>query len=161
MIFNKIFGVKSAKKDNRQAFRVAIPNLRAKLAGRPMSFSVRDLSATGVALNVNNRVLAVNSRLEISLFCADKMLIGSLHVRVVRLGKGFVGMVFENLNRQQSKMLHELCLEEQKRLADIKKKKTEQQTPEPEAAEDKANGAKKTSKFSAPKSLGRAAGRRR
>ncbi|MDK2955560.1 MAG: hypothetical protein PWQ57_1056 [Desulfovibrionales bacterium] len=161
MIFNKIFGVKSVKKDNRQAFRVAIPNLRAKLAGKPMSFSVRDLSATGIALNVSGRAFPVNARLEISLFSAEKMLVGSLQARVVRLGKGFAGMVFENLSRQQSNVLHELCLMEQKKLAELKKKKAQQAIKEKELAEEKGNGAKKTSKLTLPKALDRSAGKRR
>jgi hypothetical protein len=147
MIFKKLLGVKSSKaKENRKAFRVVIPNLRAKVTGKPMSFSVRDLSATGVALNVSGRVFQVDSLTEINLFAGNKMLVGSLKARVVRLGDGFVGMNFEDLTRQQSKTLHEVCLEEQKKLAEIKKKQEQQAAKAKEAANGKKEGKSASNK---------------
>lgn len=126
MFFKKILNVVSQKgdKEPRRAYRVEIPGLRAKLSGRPVSFAVRDLSATGIGL-VMHKPLQVGSKVEVNLFRDSELLIKAMHVKVVRIGKGFVGCIFEGLDRAQTDTLHEVVLVEQKKLADIKKKTKE------------------------------------
>ena len=123
MFIKKILNVVSKKGDSgpRRAFRVEIPGLRAKLSGRPVSFAVRDLSATGIGL-VMPKPLRTGSSVEVNLFRGNDLLLKALKVKVVRVGKGFVGCLFENLDRTQTDVLHEVVLVEQKKLADIKKK---------------------------------------
>ncbi len=124
----KILSVTSGKKeakDKRAAYRVIIPNLRAKLCGRPISVSVKDLSATGIALNTNAKEFAPGNIIMVSLFRGTKLLLADIKLKVVRVGKGFVGCLFVNPSTQQADMLHSITLEEQKREADIKKTRKE------------------------------------
>ncbi len=126
----KILSVTSGKKgdkDKRAAYRVIIPNMRAKLAGRPISVSVKDLSATGIALNTSAREFSPGNVVTISLFRGTQLLLADIKIKVVRVGKGFVGCIFLKPSAQQADLLHAITLEEQKREADIKKTKQERE----------------------------------
>ncbi len=123
----KILKVASGKKndDRRAAFRVEIPLLRAKLSGKPVSVSVRDISATGISLNSVAREFSPGNQVVVNLFMGAKLLVADLMIEVVRVGKGYVGGKFVQLTTQQADFLHSLTLDEQKKLADIKKKEGE------------------------------------
>lgn len=125
--FKKFLKVASGQKNNdkRAAFRVEIPLLRAKLSGKPVSVSVRDISATGISLNSVAKEFSPGNQVAINLFMGAKLLVTDLVVEVVRVGKGYVGGRFVKLSPQQADFLHALTLDEQKKLADIKKKDAE------------------------------------
>lgn len=122
--FKKFLKVASGKQndDKRAAFRVEIPLLRAKLSGKPVSVSVRDISATGISLNSVAKEFTPGNQVSVNLFMGAKLLITDLVIQVVRVGKGYVGGKFVKLSPQQADFLHALTLDEQKKLADIKKK---------------------------------------
>lgn len=120
----KLLNVASGKKEGserRTAFRVEIPQLRAKLSGKPVSVGVRDISATGISLNSVAKEFTPGSEMAVNLFLGAKMLVSGLVVRIVRVGDGHVGGQFVKLSSQQADLLHSLTLEEQKRLAEKKK----------------------------------------
>lgn len=122
--FKKLLKVSSGttEKEQRDAYRVEIPLLRAKLSGKPVSVSVRDLSASGISFNSMAREFTPGNRVLINLFRGHTLLAADLSVVIVRVGKGYVGGRFETLSRRQSDVLHAVTLEEQKKLADITKK---------------------------------------
>jgi hypothetical protein len=129
----KILSVTSGKKgtkDKRAAYRVIIPNLRAKISGRPISISVKDISANGIALKTTAREFAPGNTVTVTLFRGSQMLLSDLKLKVVRVGKGFVGCTYVKPKAQQADMLHAITLEEQKREAEIKKKKQERAAKE-------------------------------
>ena len=125
--FKKFLKVASGKQndDKRAAFRVEIPLLRAKLSGKPVSVSVRDISATGISLNSVAKEFTPGNQVAVNLFMGPKLLVTDLVIQVVRVGKGYVGGKFVKLTPQQADFLHALTLDEQKKLADIKKKDSE------------------------------------
>ncbi len=127
--FKKLLKVSTGKKDDdrRAAFRVEIPLLRAKLSGKPVSVSVRDISATGISLNSVAKEFSPGNQVMVNLFMGSKLMVTDLVIEVVRVGKGYVGGRFVKLSSQQADFLHGLTLDEQKKLADIKKKDSEKE----------------------------------
>jgi len=129
-MFKKLFGIKAKETpDNKRAMaRVAIPGLEAKLEGKVQVFGVRDLSPSGIGLAGGLAAFRQGMTIGLTLFLRGRLLLSGVHVQIMRIGKGFVGCQFTNLDRQGIKVLHEVVLLEQKRLADIKKKEREKES---------------------------------
>lgn len=129
-MFKKLFGIKVKETpDNKRAMaRVAIPGLEAKLEGKSVVFGVRDLSPSGIGLAGGLAGFREGMTIGLTLFHRGRLLLAGVQVKIMRIGKGFVGCHFLNLDRQGTRVMHELVLEEQKRQADIKKKEREKES---------------------------------
>jgi hypothetical protein len=125
MVFKKIFKVESKEdpSNKRGAVRVQVPGLRAKVLGRKSTYAVADLSHSGIALHRAGKDFRRGDTIQITLFKGGAMKATALKAQVVREFSGNVGCVFTALDRRQTKILHELVLEEQKKAADFKKKR--------------------------------------
>ncbi|WP_029894399.1 PilZ domain-containing protein [Desulfohalovibrio reitneri] len=113
---------KGGSQERRQAYRVEIPSLRAKLSGKPISVGVRDISATGISLVTAAKEFKQGNTVSINLFKGAILLLSSLKIEVVRVDTGYVGARFVELTPQQDNFLHAVTLEEQKKQAERKKK---------------------------------------
>lgn len=129
MFLKKIMGLFSDvpdSKDRRSAYRVRIPGLRVTFPGKRGSFSVRDLSANGIAIGVVGRELAPGNTVRVNVFQNMNALLTNVMIHVVRLGKGFVGAEFKDLTEHQYNYLHEVTLEYQKKQAEMRKHGSEE-----------------------------------
>lgn len=111
------FGSSNGK---REAFRARIPNVHVRINGRGDLIRVRDLSPTGMALDMS-RGFKIGMNFSVTLYQGRTMVVEGLHVRVVRKEIGFSGLEFGLLSREQQDAVHRFCLAEQKRLADMRR----------------------------------------
>ena len=105
---------------NREAFRARIPNVQVRVNGLGDLIRVRDLSPTGMALDMSCG-FKVGMNFSVTLYQNRSMVAEGLHVRVVRKEVGFIGLVFGMLTREQQDTVHRFVLSEQKRLADMRR----------------------------------------
>ncbi|EPR42406.1 type IV pilus assembly PilZ [Desulfovibrio sp. X2] len=103
----KVAAAGRARADKRSALRVEVPLLRAKVADKPVSISVRDISADGVSLNAVARDLKPGNEILVNLFLGSRLLLDGLAVRIVRVDKGYVGGQFSRLTPGQADFLRE------------------------------------------------------
>lgn len=113
-----------APASKRGAFRASVPGLQVALPGGVLC-QVKDLSAGGVGFSApQGEVLAADSELQIDLLVADKLYVGALTTRIVRVTpEGTVACSFGELSRSQEMRLDKLVLEMQKRLIALRKAK--------------------------------------
>lgn len=104
----------------REAFRARIPNVQVRINGQGDLIQVRDLSPTGMALDMS-RGLKVGMNFSVTLYQNRSVVAEGLHVRVIRKKIGFSGLAFGMLSREQQDKIHGLVLKEQKRLASIRR----------------------------------------
>lgn len=104
----------------REAFRARIPNVHVRINGRGDLIRVRDLSPTGMAIDMS-RGLKEGMNFSVTLYQGKKTIAEGLHVRVMRKEIGFTGLAFGMLSREQQDAVHKFVLREQKRLADMRR----------------------------------------
>lgn len=114
--------------NQRGAFRTRIPGLKAKLQETGVSFDVKDLSATGIALlaTVESR-LKEGATVTADLMIAGKPVLIGLKSKIVRrINQDILACQFVELDRRQEARLDKLVLEFQKRM--IAQRKAKQQS---------------------------------
>lgn len=108
----------------RAAFRAAIPGLEMLERKSGRSYSVKDISATGLGASDPEKSLSQGVRYEVDLLINRKPYIEGVAVKVVRQTQsGTAGVIFDGLDRRQEASLDKLILEVQKRLIALRKKK--------------------------------------
>ena len=125
MVFKRLLGAARKQSDRRQAFRVEVPGLVAKVTGRNVVFHVQDISALGLGLSDAGIMVRPDMLVELTLFRGAKMLVCGVRARIVWTHGLAAGARFEDLSHEQADVLHEVVLVEQKKAADVKKKSKE------------------------------------
>ena len=108
----------------RKAYRVQLVGLKVSLDGSGMSFSVLDLSATGVAFDpgAHKHNFVKGAIISISLWWKNKLIMEGLKARIVRVANKLVACQFEKMDYKQELKLDKLILEVQKKMIALKKK---------------------------------------
>ncbi|SKA77213.1 PilZ domain-containing protein [Paucidesulfovibrio gracilis DSM 16080] len=111
----------------RQAFRTRVPGLVVKFHDSGQTFDVKDISASGFAVQDPSKGLASGESCEVSFYLNKKLFLGKVFATVVRtLDDGITGLTFDELKRQQALKLDKLVLEVQKRLIKLRKSRAEE-----------------------------------
>ncbi len=125
------FTIKSDGKSPRQAYRTKVPGLRAVVAEKDESFAVKDISATGLAIEDKTGLFKEGDTFQFDLFIKKKPFLTKLTAEVIRvLGNGMIGCNFVDLSPRKEARLDKLVLEVQKRLIAMKKAKSKDGTKE-------------------------------
>ncbi len=116
-------------KNKRQAYRCAVPGLEAWLPQRELGYAVKDLSASGMALQSRSPGdFKQGQAFSADLLLRKKLYLSGVGVRVRRvLPSGLVGCTFVNLDTRHEASLDKLVLEVQKRIIALKKAKSEKE----------------------------------
>lgn len=117
-------GRPDGKPERRRSFRVRYPGLVCRIAELQKVFRVRDVSATGLGIEVKGKRIKAGARLHLVLGAEGKALIKGLVLRVVRHDEGLLGGEFEELDRAQEDRLNQLVLDAQKHQAELRHKRS-------------------------------------
>jgi hypothetical protein len=124
MAFDISFG--DSEERARQAFRTRVPGLEVRFHDSERVYEIRDISASGFAIEDKSGGFKTGGRYDVSLYLNRKQFLGHAGVSVVRaLENGIVGLAFDELKRQQALKLDKLVLEVQKRLIQLRKARPE------------------------------------
>lgn len=111
-----------AEEKLRKAFRTRVPGLTARFLELDVTLPVKDLSATGFAVE-GEAGMTEGSEHTIDLLLNDKLFLGDIRSTVIRtMDNGIVGLNFGTLDRRKQQRLDKLVLEVQKRLIALRKK---------------------------------------
>ncbi|GFM37566.1 PilZ domain-containing protein [Desulfovibrio psychrotolerans] len=107
----------------RRAFRAQVPGLEVWVAEHDAAYSVKDVSATGLAVQTQGKPFKEGQSVHLDMMISKRLFISQLPCKVVRvLASGVVAFDFLELDRRQEARLDKLVLEVQKR--SIAKKRT-------------------------------------
>lgn len=111
----------------RQAFRTRVPGLEVKFHADGLVLEVKDISASGFAVQDSEAGFQEAGRYMVSLYLNRKLFLGDVEATVVRvLENGITGLTFDGLKRQQALKLDKLVLEVQKRLIRLRRARGEE-----------------------------------
>jgi len=111
----------------RQAYRVHYPGLAIHIQGHEGSYAVLDLSPAGLAFRDERQSFTLGQNIRLDLFIRDRVCVQEIQAKIVRIRDAVkVACVFEDLTRQQERLLDKLTLEIQKRLIDQRKRKQQE-----------------------------------
>ncbi len=106
---------------DRTAYRVSLPGITARLSSG-QSFSVKDLSATGISLICPDGLPPSDRTVFIDLYVSDRLYLARLKSLLVRGGpSGLVAYSFVDMDQQQEYRLDKLVLSVQKQLIELRK----------------------------------------
>lgn len=112
----------------RHAYRIRVPGLLAMLKGNETLLSVRDISATGVALYMGEIFIPSGSVVKLDLILAETPVLTDIEAEMVReVDDGVMAFRFADLGRKRELTLDKLVLETQKMLIQRKKGKSEEE----------------------------------
>lgn len=123
------FEIKLPNEDDlqRKAYRTKVPGFNAFFEATQGKYSIKDLSATGFAIEDESKSFEEGKEYAVELRLKEKTFLGGITVQAMRvLSNGIVGFNFANLDRRQQLKLDKLVLEVQKRLIALKKAKRQQ-----------------------------------
>lgn len=108
----------------RKAYRTKVPGFHAKVEETGKIYAVKDVSASGFAVEDLSKQLKEGTTATITFYLNKKTFLASVGAEVVRvLDNGIVGFNFSGLDRRQAMKLDKLVLEIQKRLIELRKQK--------------------------------------
>ncbi len=120
------FTIKTESEEDRlrKAFRTKVPGFHAKVSETGKIYEVKDLSASGFAIDDPKGSLDEGQGIDVTFYLNKKTFLSGVQSVVIRvLDNGIVGINFIGLERRQSMKLDKLVLEIQKRLIELRKKK--------------------------------------
>lgn len=121
----------------RKAFRTRVPGLKATFVETGTVFEIKDVSASGFAVQDQHRRFAENEVHDVHVHLGESLFLKSVKAQVMRvLDNGIVGLNFLDLDRRQTMRLDKLVLEVQKRLIAMRKARKKQ-----EAEQDSDSGS--------------------
>ena len=108
--------------EHRGAYRTRVPGLAVVVCGTEHRFNVRDLSATGVAFDVQGADHAVPDGTAVDLMLLETPVLKGVRLELVRrFEERFLACRFRGLTRRQEANLDKLILEVQKRIISLRK----------------------------------------
>ncbi|MGE4551946.1 MAG: PilZ domain-containing protein [Desulfovibrionaceae bacterium] len=111
----------------RQAYRTRVPGFEARFAQKPQPYPVKDISASGFAVDDPTKNFKEGQILDLEFLLNKKLFLGGLKAKVVRVvPNGIIGFLFEDMDRRQMMKLDKLVLEVQKRLIALRKAKSQE-----------------------------------
>lgn len=122
------FDIKMGGDDTaRQAYRTRVPGFEAKFVQKPHPYQVKDISASGFAVDDPTKNFKEGQILDLEFYLNKKLFLGGLQAKVMRVvPNGIIGFVFEAMDRRQMMKLDKLVLEVQKRLIALRKAKSQE-----------------------------------
>lgn len=116
----------------RKAVRIRVDGLKAHVHRLKKRFDVTDISATGFGFAFEKPRVKGGVKLEIDLYLNGELKVEKLQCKVMRHERGSVGCIFEDMDRHQDDVVHEIVLLGQKQQAERKnaKKDLEFQLPD-------------------------------
>ncbi|WP_018125304.1 PilZ domain-containing protein [Desulfovibrio oxyclinae] len=112
-----------AEEKLRRAFRTRVPGLTVEFLEQGKTLPVKDISATGFAVEGDSTMREGTSH-PVKLLLNGKLFLSDIKANVIRVAEnGIAGLNFEQLDRRQQQRLDKLVLEVQKRLIALKKNK--------------------------------------
>ena len=112
----------SGNTERRSAYRTRVPGLAVVVCDKDHRFSVRDLSVTGVAIDVQEADHTVLDGTTVDLMLLETPVLKGVRLESVRLfEKRFLACRFRGLTRRQEANLDKLVLEVQKRIISLRK----------------------------------------
>uniref|UniRef100_A0A7C4EJ87 PilZ domain-containing protein n=1 Tax=Fundidesulfovibrio putealis TaxID=270496 RepID=A0A7C4EJ87_9BACT len=102
--------------DSRQAYRARVRDLSAVARADGQYYSVHDISAAGISLEIEGAQPPLDAVLEVDVFIREKPVVTGLKAQVARHAGPVVGLKFTDLTEQQEQRLDKLVLEVQKYL---------------------------------------------
>jgi hypothetical protein len=111
------------KDEKRDAFRVPVPELSVELHGSGQRYSVKNLSAVGVALLDGATAFELGQEVVLDFHLAATPVVAEVRAEVSRLdaGSGLAALHFKGLDRRRQSLLDKLILEVQKRIISLRK----------------------------------------
>ena len=100
----------------RKAVRITVDGLEAHVKRLKKKFAVTDISATGLGFAFEKPRVKGGIKLEMDLYLNGELKTSGLVGKVMRHDRGSVGCVFEELDRKQDDVVHEIVLLGQKQM---------------------------------------------
>lgn len=135
----------------RKAFRIDVDNMHVICRSPRIKCRISDISATGIGF-ISSKDFPIGETVDAVLLWSGKPVLKNLKIKIVRHDGKIVGCEFQNLKRDQDKIISKIVLAAQKRL--IQKKHNGKKTDKVEeevTLEVKKYSTRKTKKNSTQK----------
>ena len=117
------FSLPGADDHKRRAYRAYVPGLEAYVHNRGRTYPVKDLSAMGMGIQVQNKdKFSINEIFKFDLLLNKKLFVGGVEAKVMRItGDLLAGCDFLAMDKHREARMDKLVLEVQKRLISLRK----------------------------------------
>lgn len=95
-------------KEKKSLYRARKFGLYAKVAGREVTFGVRDISGESIGLDVQAGALRPGMRFTVYVFCGDLPVASDLRVEVRHFSRGYAKCRYVDLTQGQAKCLQKI-----------------------------------------------------
>ncbi len=123
------FSFPGADEHGRRAYRTYVPGLEAYVHERGRGFVIKDLSAFGMGIQVQDKDrFSVNETFTFDLMLNKKLFLSGIRAKVMRIAADkLAGCSFEAMDKRMEARLDKLVLEVQKRLISLRKEQREEE----------------------------------
>lgn len=123
------FSLPGADEHSRRAYRTCVPGLEAYVHERGRAYVVKDLSAMGMGMQVQDKDrFTVNETFTCDLMLNKKTFLTGIRATVMRIAaNNLAGCNFEAMDKRMEARLDKLVLEVQKRLISLRKAQREEE----------------------------------
>ncbi|WP_045215280.1 PilZ domain-containing protein [Desulfonatronovibrio magnus] len=130
-MFNDQLQIDYESSSPRKAYRVAVPNLKAKIKNMPEEFPALDISAGGMALSLSHMKehgLEEGLEVELSILIKNRVFLDEIKGKIVKIDDNMAACQFSEITLRQEARLDKLILEVQKKMLEFHRKKKENET---------------------------------